>query len=196
MNGREALDPITTGTAIVTGVQSTAALLRSAKSIVDDVRSVLPDGHDVPNEILRMVYLDCEYNIRVLEVMPQTGGAKGTDPAYFDYAHLLRTDAILALLLEWPNERSYSVQGILSQKKYWSEKASKLRQKDLLSLARQVLVACQTLQAISHVSPKVRNKTQVRTRLKNVKVWLEMLRAVMIEEERLKDITHPAPRLR
>ena len=118
-------------------------------------------------------------------------------PGSIDLANTGRIDSAgLALLLEWPNERSYSVQGILSQKKYWSEKASKLRQKDLLSLARQVLVACQTLQAISHVSPKVRNKTQVRTRLKNVKVWLEMLRAVMIEEERLKDITHPAPRLR
>ena len=128
--------------------------------------------------------------------MPQSGGARGTDPAYFAYAHLLRTDAILALLLEWPDDRSFSVQSVLSQKKYWQEKANKLREKDLVSLARQVLIACQTLQAISQVSPEVRNKTQVRTRLKNVKVWLEMLRAVLVEDKRLKPITHPAPRLR
>lgn len=173
------------------GISSTSSLIRSARALIEDLRALAKRPDLVADEVLRTLYLDVEFNLRVLEVLPSNPNNASSDPAYFAYAPLLRTDAMLALLMEWPAERRVHVSDLVRRQSNWERMSEALDEQTLVGLCRKVLIACQALQAISSVPAEARNRTRIRQRLLNVKAWLRLLHAVLREHPSLRPLTQP-----
>ena len=182
------MDPLT----LSTGISSTSSLIRSARTLIEDLRALSRRPEMVADEVLRTLYLDVEFNLRVLDVLPDNAQNTGSEPSYFAYAPLLRTDAMLALLMEWPAERRIHVGDLVRRQSNWERMLEKLDEQTLLGLCRKVLIACQALQAISSVPAEARNRTRIRQRLRNVKAWLRLLHAVLREHPSLAPLTQPS----
>lgn len=160
-------------------VGATALLLRSATSIVESLTVLMPDVRDVPDEVLRLAYLDVQVNLRILDVIPSSGGAPGTDAQYFAYAESLRLASLLALVLQWRTRAPLDVGAVFARRKTWQRLADELDAPDLVALASKVVVAGEALRAIAKVPVDVRTRTRVRTRLRNLKSWMQMLEAAL-----------------
>lgn len=180
------------GAVVATGLATTTSIIRGARELTEELNALLGDGGLVPAELLRVVYLDVEYNLRVLSVVPDEstkGAAGGTDSAYFQYAHLLRIDSLVAVLMEFRDKHSTLSGRWFSKIEGYKEVLKDLKTKDLLSLTREVVISVQALQAISSLDPEVRKRTRNRERLLNVRTRLQMLRAVLTQQKVLESLS-------
>jgi len=179
-----------------TGLNATTTIIRGARELTEELTRVFPTEL-VPAELLRVVFLDLEFNLRLLDVLPspaQKGAAAGTDEIYFQYGDHLRLDGLVAMLLQFSQKRTEIPTGLFGTR---DEKkiAAKLDRQEVVSLAREVVLSIQVLQTLPGIPAEARRPTMVRRRLYNIRTRLRMLRKVLRDETALRALSEPAPRL-
>ncbi len=188
----------TTLTAVAVGLRSSASIVRGAKELVGELAEVF--GNELlPDQLLRVAYLDIEYNRRILDVLPTSatkGAAGGTDKAYFQYGPLFRIDSLVAVLMQFRTNKTEIRKDWLSGTQRTRDVMKILDRQDIISLTREVVVSIQALQAIATIPVEARTKVAIRRRLLNVRTRLEMLRDVLKREDALKALTDKAKPLR
>ena len=184
------------GAVVATGFATTTSIIRGARELTEELKKVFSDEL-VPVELLRVVYLDVEYNLRLLAIVPgssQKKAAPGTDPVYFSYGKHLRLESLVAMLLQFSQKRTEIPKGLfdtIQQKKV----SKSLDRQEIVSLTREVVLSIQVFQTIPDIPPEARRPTMVRRRLYNVRTRLRMLRKVLCDEKTLQALSEPAPRL-
>ena len=175
------------------GLATTTSILRGARELTEELKKVFSDEL-VPAELLRVVYLDVEYNLRLLDIVPgssQKKAAPGTDPVYFNYGKHLRWESLVAMLLQFSQKRTELPTGLVLTRDQKKVERSLDRQ-EVVSLTREVVLSIQVFQTIADIPPGARRPTMVRRRLYNVRTRLQMLQKVLRNEDTLKALSEPA----
>ena len=137
-------------------------------------------------ELLRLLLLETEYNLAVLEVVRQAKGVDMDDPRFFAYAHALQLDAVAAFLIEWRVVSArYPFSFDLGGTKEWERIAKGVDRATMLEVARFVCVRGNAVQALAVVEPQVRRPLNLPLRLRNLRAALLLLRRALLEDPKL-----------
>ena len=166
---------------------------------MEELNAFFGDKGLVPAELLRVVYLDVEYNLRLLDIVPGSSqkkkkAARGTHPVYFEYGKHLRLESLVAMLLQFSQSHTEIPEGVVVTKRE-KKVADALNRREIVCLAREVVLSIQVFRAIPDIPPEARRPAMVRRRLYNVRTRLRMLRDALRDEETLQALSESAPRL-
>lgn len=173
----------------------TAGVTERGITLLKQLKELYGGSEPVPVEVLRLVLLDTEFNLALLEVVKSKKGVPSDDPSFFEYAKQLRLDSLSALLMEWRNiDRQFGRHfGTLRGTRGWEKISDQISEHDLLGVARFVVVRGQALRALEHIAPSVRRKLFLRVRLRNIRDALRVLQEVLRSKTLLEHLTHARP---
>ncbi len=174
-----AMDPALVATAL-SATNSAFKLLAEVRKLTGGEKGRLPE------ELTRLLLLETEYNLALLDVVRKAKGVPKDDHRFFAYAEALRLDAISAFLIEWRevNER-FEFSFPFDRAKEWASIASGEEKADMsasmLGVARYIQVRGSALKALSTIDLEVRRGLNLPLRLRNLHKALLLLRRALLE---------------